>query len=42
MIARKHVSWYSKGHRGAANFREHFNKIDNAQAQREAIEAFFI
>jgi len=42
MIARKHVSWYSKGHRGGANFREHFNKINNAQAQREAIEAFFI
>jgi tRNA-dihydrouridine synthase B len=42
MIARKHVSWYSKGQRGAANFREHFNKITNAQAQREAIEAFFI
>jgi tRNA-dihydrouridine synthase B len=42
MIARKHVSWYSKGLRGAANFREHFNKISNAEAQREAIEAFFI
>jgi tRNA-dihydrouridine synthase B len=42
MIARKHVSWYSKGQRGAANFREHFNKINNAQAQREAIEAFFV
>jgi tRNA-dihydrouridine synthase B len=42
MIARKHVSWYSKGQKGAAHFREIFNKISSATAQREAIEAFFV
>lgn len=42
MIARKHVSWYSKGHKGAANFREAFNKIQAPEAQVAAIEEFFV
>jgi len=42
MIARKHVSWYSKGQHGAAHFREQFNKIQDADAQRAAIHAFFL
>lgn len=41
MIARKHVSWYSKGHCGAAHFREQFNKIQDPKIQIEVIEDFF-
>ena len=40
-IARKHVSWYSKGQRGGASFRLHFNRIDSAKAQLEAANHFF-
>lgn len=40
-IARKHVSWYSKGQAQAARFRDHFNRIETAEEQRDAIETFF-
>lgn len=40
-FARKHVSWYSKGHRNGAKFRHAFNHIDTADAQRQAIQDFF-
>lgn len=40
-IARKHVSWYSKGQAQAARFRDHFNRLETADEQREAIEIFF-
>jgi tRNA-dihydrouridine synthase B len=40
-IARKHVSWYSKGHNGAAKFRDHFTRLETSDEQRLAIEAFF-
>lgn len=40
-IARKHVSWYSKGQAQAARFRDHFNRLETADEQRLAIETFF-
>jgi tRNA-dihydrouridine synthase B len=40
-IARKHVSWYSKGQPHAGKFREQFNQLDSADAQRKAIKEFF-
>lgn len=40
-MARKHVSWYSKGQPHAGKFREHFNQLDSAVAQRQAIREFF-
>ena len=41
MIARKHVSWYSKGQTGSARFRDHFNRLEKPDEQRLAIEEFF-
>jgi len=40
-VARKHIGWYSKGHRHGALFRQRVNQIDDPRAQVEAIEAFF-
>lgn len=42
LMARKHVSWYSKGQRDAAHFRIHFNTLTSSAAQRHAIAAFFL
>jgi tRNA-dihydrouridine synthase B len=41
MIARKHVSWYSRGQTGSARFRDHFNHLETADEQIRAIEDFF-
>lgn len=41
MIARKHVSWYSKGQAQAARFRDHFNRLETSHEQRLAVETFF-
>ena len=41
-IARKHVSWYSKGQSGAARFRDIFNRLEKPDEQRSAIEEFFV
>lgn len=41
LIARKHVSWYSKGQRDGGAFRHAFNQLDSAQAQLEAADYFF-
>lgn len=41
-IARKHVSWYSKGQRGGAHFRHQFNQLNTAKAQLNSINAFFL
>lgn len=40
-IARKHVSWYSKGQSQAARFRDNFNRLETTDEQRDAIETFF-
>lgn len=41
LVARKHVSWYSKGQRSGAAFRHQFNQITSAQEQLRAAEQFF-
>ena len=40
-IARKHVAWYIAKHDPARHFRQTFNAIDDAQAQIDALQAFF-
>lgn len=41
MIARKHVSWYSKGQIHGARFRDQFNRLETPHEQCHAIETFF-
>lgn len=41
-MARKHVSWYSKGQHNGAVFRDYFNRLESADAQRAAIKNFFV
>jgi tRNA-dihydrouridine synthase B len=41
-MARKHISWYSKGISNSTTFRETFNKLETTEEQRQAIERFFI
>ena len=40
-VARKHISWYSKGCRGGAAFRRAVNQVESTQAQLEATREFF-
>jgi tRNA-dihydrouridine synthase B len=40
-VARKHISWYSKGLRGGAVFRDAVNRADNAIDQMRMIAEFF-
>jgi tRNA-dihydrouridine synthase B len=40
-IARKHVGWYSKGLPASAEFRAAFNRIDDPEAAKAAIDAFY-
>jgi len=40
-IARKHISWYSKGQRGGAAFRDRVNRVETAAEQLAMTEAFF-
>ncbi|MBS0290442.1 MAG: tRNA dihydrouridine synthase DusB [Proteobacteria bacterium] len=41
LVARKHVSWYSKGQRHGGAFRNAFNQLNSAELQLEAANAFF-
>lgn len=41
LVARKHVSWYTKGQRQGASFRQNFNTIDTAEKQLEIARIFF-
>jgi tRNA-dihydrouridine synthase B len=41
-LARKHVIWYSKGMRGSAGFRGHFQHIEDWQEQIKAAESYFL
>jgi len=41
LMARKHVSWYSKNKQSAAKFRNDFNKLKSTIEQINAIEQFF-
>lgn len=40
-VARKHISWYTKGLVGSANFRHHMNQLQTIEEQLAAINAFF-
>jgi tRNA-dihydrouridine synthase B len=40
-VARKHISWYTKGLKGSAVFRARMNTLETAQLQLEAIARFF-
>ena len=40
-IARKHISWYTKGLAGSASFRHRVNQIETCEAQLEAVNRFF-
>jgi tRNA-dihydrouridine synthase B len=40
-VARKHISWYSKGYRGGAVFRNSVNRMDTAEQQYEIVRQFF-
>ena len=40
-MARKHISWYSKGQQHGAAFRQSINRIEGAEEQRNKVEAFF-
>ena len=40
-IARKHISWYSKGQRGGAAFRDRVNRVETVAEQLAMTEAFF-
>ncbi len=41
-IARKHISWYTKGIAGAARFRHAMNKMLTVEAQLAATDEFFL
>ena len=40
-VARKHISWYTKGLVGSANFRHSMNQLQSIEEQLAAINAFF-
>jgi tRNA-dihydrouridine synthase B len=40
-IARKHVAWYCRGRRGAARFREGFNRAETPEKQERLVAEFF-
>jgi tRNA-dihydrouridine synthase B len=40
-VARKHISWYTKGLAGSAAFRHAMNQLDTSEAQLAAVERFF-
>ncbi len=40
-VARKHISWYTKGLKGSAAFRHAMNQLQTITEQRHAVHAFF-
>jgi tRNA-dihydrouridine synthase B len=40
-VARKHISWYTKGLAGSAAFRHNMNTLDSIELQQAAINNFF-
>ncbi|WP_319240945.1 tRNA dihydrouridine synthase DusB [uncultured Propionivibrio sp.] len=40
-VARKHISWYTKGLVGSAAFRHHMNQLPDIDVQRRAVNDFF-
>ena len=40
-VARKHISWYTKGLAGSASFRHRMNLLESCEEQLAAVNAFF-
>jgi tRNA-dihydrouridine synthase B len=40
-VARKHISWYTKGLAGSASFRHHMNQLATCEEQLAAVNEFF-
>jgi len=40
-VARKHISWYTKGLAGSAAFRHAMNQLETSAAQLDAVNGFF-
>jgi len=40
-VARKHISWYTKGLAGSASFRHHMNQLETCEEQRDEVNLFF-
>ena len=40
-MARKHISWYSKGQPGGSVFRDRVNRVESTAEQLALIDAFF-
>ncbi len=40
-VARKHISWYTKGLVGSAHFRHHMNQLESVNEQMRAVADFF-
>ncbi|HXU92297.1 MAG TPA: tRNA dihydrouridine synthase DusB [Gallionella sp.] len=40
-VARKHISWYTKGLAGSAQFRHHMNQLETSDGQLAAVDDFF-
>ncbi|HKB64054.1 MAG TPA: tRNA-dihydrouridine synthase, partial [Burkholderiales bacterium] len=40
-VARKHISWYTKGLAGSASFRHHMNQLETCEEQLDAVNRFF-
>jgi tRNA-dihydrouridine synthase B len=40
-VARKHISWYTKGLAGSANFRHQMNQLESIPEQLQAVNVFF-
>jgi tRNA-dihydrouridine synthase B len=41
-VARKHISWYTKGLVGSAAFRHHMNTLQTTELQLQSISDFFL
>jgi tRNA-dihydrouridine synthase B len=41
-VARKHISWYTKGLAGSAAFRQGMNRLSGAVEQRAAVDDYFL
>jgi tRNA-dihydrouridine synthase B len=41
-VARKHISWYTKGLTGSAAFRHRMNQLPGVAEQRKAVDEFFL
>jgi len=41
-VARKHISWYTKGLAGSAHFRHRMNQLESPSEQLAAVGEFFV